>query len=239
MGLNTIAYERLKQMILDGDLPMGARMLETKLAPLLAMSRTPIREALQQLLSEGMLEEDEHGIVTKKYTHDQILEVYDCRALLESEAVKIIAESGIAANVRLRLQETIDVCESILDAFEQTNDQAQLRRAFLKQNNVYHNTLYECCPNQTLLDLLRRTERLPEPIRNYASFSKEQLLASHLGHKQIVHAIDMNDKERAAALMREHIWSARDRMDPMTYEIMRRASAEKAGTASLRHASTV
>lgn len=204
---------------------MGARMLETKFAPLLSMSRTPIREALQQLLFEGMLEEDEQGIVTKHYTHEQILEIYDCRALLESEAVKLIADAGIALNSKHLMHEAISACESILNSFDQTSNQSELRRAFLQQNNIFHTALYECCPNKTLLNLLRRTERLPEPIRNYASFSKEQLVASHLGHKQILHAIEVKDGERAAALMREHIWSARDRMDPSSYESMRTASS--------------
>lgn len=223
VGLNTVAYERLKKMILDGDFPMGARMLETKLAPLLSMSRTPIREALQQLLFEGMLEEDEHGITTKHYTHEQILEVYDCRALLESEAVKLIAEARVTTESKQLMRDAIAACESVLRKFDTAANQAELRRAFLQQNNIFHTALYECCPNKTLLNLLRRTERLPEPIRNYASFSKDQILASHLGHKQILYAIEVHDGERAAALMREHIWSARDRMDPSSYEASRKA----------------
>jgi DNA-binding GntR family transcriptional regulator len=55
------------------------------------MSRTPIREALQQLHVEGMLEEDAGGLLVKKYTRKQVLEIYHCRAVLESEALKLIA----------------------------------------------------------------------------------------------------------------------------------------------------
>jgi len=223
MGLNSIAYQRIKEMILRGVIPMGTRLLETRLVPLLQMSRTPIREALQQLHAEGMLEEDVDGLLTKKYTREQILEIYHCRAILESEAIKLIADTGLSESAAIAIHQVIRACDEILHELNQSGPEleAHYRNAFLIQNNIFHNTLYRSCPNVMLLAMLRRTEELPESIRNYASFSYEQLLASHLGHKQIVRAIEMRDAERAGALMKEHIWAARDRMNPKTYETMR------------------
>ena len=202
---------------------MGTRLLETRLVPLLQMSRTPIREALQQLHAEGMLEEDADGLLTKKYTRKQILEIYHCRAILESEAIKLIAETGFNERAASNIRQVISTCDDILLGLSQSSTELEVhfRNSFLIQNNIFHDTLYSICPNAMLLSMLRRTEELPEAIRNYASFSYEQLLASHLGHKQIVKAIEMRDAERAAALMKEHIWAARDRMDPETYETMR------------------
>ena len=223
MGLNSVAYQRIKGMILQGLIPVGSRLLETRLVPLLQMSRTPIREALQQLHVEGMLEEDAGGLLVKKYTRKQVLEIYHCRAVLESEAVKLIAEDGLNESATVKIHQVISACDDILQSLIQsgTESEAYFRNAFLVQNNTFHDTLYSRCPNGMLLTMLRRTEELPEAIRNYASFSYEQLLASHLGHKQIMRAIEMRDAERAAALMKEHIWAARDRMDPDTYETMR------------------
>jgi DNA-binding GntR family transcriptional regulator len=223
MGLNSIAYQRIKEMILRGVIPMGTRLLETRLVPLLQMSRTPIREALQQLNAEGMLEEDDDGLFTKKYTREQILEIYHCRAILESEAIKLIAETGLSEDAARAIHQVISACDEMLHGLSQSDSkqEAHYRNAFLIQNNIFHDTLYSSCPNVMLLAMLRRTEELPESIRNYASFSHEQLLASHLGHKQIIRAIDMRDAERAGALMKEHIWAARDRMNPETYETMR------------------
>lgn len=223
MGLNSIAYQRIKTMILQGEIPMGSRLLETRLVPLLQMSRTPIREALQQLHVEGMLAEDEDGLFTKTYTEKEILEVYHCRAVLESEAVKLIAENGLPAISAKVIQQVLNKCDDILRGMDDLDGEgvARIKNEFLVQNNTYHDTLYNACPNGSLLSMLRRTEKLPEAIRNYASFTPEQLLASHLGHKQIVRAIEMRDAERAAALMKEHIWASRDRMNPAIYESMR------------------
>jgi GntR family transcriptional regulator, vanillate catabolism transcriptional regulator len=229
MGLNSVAYQRIKEMILRGIIPMGTRLLETRLVPLLQMSRTPIREALQQLHAEGMLEEDADGLLTKKYTRTQILEIYHCRAILEGEAIKLIAETGFNETAAAKIHQVISTCDDILLGLSQSSTEleARFRNSFLIQNNIFHDTLYSICPNAMLLSMLRRTEELPEAIRNYASFSYEQLLASHLGHKQIVRAIEMRDAERAAALMKEHIWAARDRMDPETYETMRFSRSTK------------
>lgn len=223
MGLNSVAYQRIKGMILQGLIPVGSRLLETRLVPLLQMSRTPIREALKQLHVEGMLEEDAGGLHVKRYTRKQVLEIYHCRAVLESEAIKLIAEGGLDQSGAAKIRQVLSTCDYILQSLIQsgTESEAHFRNAFLVQNNIFHDTLYSRCPNGMLLTMLRRTEELPEAIRNYASFSYEQLLASHLGHKQIVKAIEMQDAERASALMKEHIWAARDRMDPDTYETMR------------------
>lgn len=223
MGLNSVAYQRIKAMILQGEIPMGSRLLETRLVPLLQMSRTPIREALQQLHVEGMLEEDNDGLFTKIYTDKEILEVYHCRAVLESEAVKLIAENGLPEPASAVIRQVLETCDGILRGVDDRDGDggAGIKNAFLIQNNIYHDTLYNACPNASLLSMLRRTEKLPEAIRNYASFTSEQLLASHLGHKQIIRAIEMRDAERAAALMKEHIWASRDRMNPETYETMR------------------
>lgn len=202
---------------------MGARILETRLVPLLRMSRTPIREALQQLHVEGILDEDEAGLITKTYTRKQILEIYHCRAILESEAVKLIAETGLPTESTQVIESVLSTCDDLLDGIRHLDgkEDVRLKHDFLVQNNIFHDTLYACCPNRSLLAMLRRTEQLPDAIRNYASFTTEQLLASHFGHKQIVKAIQMRDAERAAALMREHIWASRDRMHPEIYEVMR------------------
>ncbi len=225
MGLNSVAYQRIKEMILNGEIPMGTRLLETRLAPTLQMSRTPIREALQQLHVEGMLEEDEAGLFTKTYTREQILEVYHCRAILESEAVKLIAETGLPLDAAQVIEDVLTTCDDMLRGMTHLDREqaARIKQDFLVQNNIYHDALYNSCPNHSLLAMLRRTERLPEAIRNYSSFTPEQLIESHLGHKQIVRAIQFRDAERAAALMREHIWASRDRMNPALHQSLRLA----------------
>lgn len=216
MALNDIAYQGIKQMIIEGTIPMGARVLETKLVPLLEMSRTPIREAMQQLHIEGLLEREGNEYRAKRYTAQQVLEIYDCRAILESEAVKLIAEQGMPDHILERITETLDRCERIVMDLKELEGglEKQHRRAFLDQNNIFHGALYSACPNRMLLDLLKRTETLPNEIRNYNRFTWAQIYASHISHKQMIKAIVSRDKERAAALMKEHIWEARDRMIP-------------------------
>ena len=85
------AYGRIRQMILSGDLAMGARIIETRIAEQLGQSRTPIREALRLLASDGLVVfEPNRGYQVICYTRADVREIYSCRVLLESEAVRLV-----------------------------------------------------------------------------------------------------------------------------------------------------
>ena len=88
----------------------------------------------------------------------------------------------------------------------------ELRTRFLKLNNEFHGVLYDECPNPILRRLIRTTTEIPMGIRNYFRFSDAQVLASHTAHKNILRAVLSGETERAGALMREHIWTAKDQM---------------------------
>lgn len=221
MALNLDAYDRIRAMIFDGSIGVGERLLETVLAERLAMSRTPVREALQLLLAEGVLETYSQGIRTRIYSSEEILEIYDCRVLLESESVRLTALSGLANGARIIMEQALHASEELLargpdDADEGGN---KFKEKFLAYNNVFHHALYGACPNSTLRQLTQRFSDLPAAIRNYFSFSNHQIEESHHSHWQIFNAVVSGESERAAAQMREHIWMARDRMDPTSFSL--------------------
>jgi len=94
--LGDSAFKRLKAMILDGSLEPGMRLNETKLADLLGVSRTPVREAISQLISEGLAVRSAGGTpVVNRISLNDLMEILHVRSLLECEAARKAALSGV------------------------------------------------------------------------------------------------------------------------------------------------
>src|SRR5690625_5492443 len=79
-------YEYIKNAIIVGDYEPGKRLIEEELAETLQVSRTPIREAIKQLKSEGLITPLKRGVMVREFTKNDIRQIYDLRAILESYA---------------------------------------------------------------------------------------------------------------------------------------------------------
>ena len=217
--LSNKVYTDLRREIIAGQIAMGERLRETHLAMRLKVSRTPIREALQQLAVEGLVESDDQGFRATIYSAARVAEIYGCRALLESESARLVAQAGLNTEAQIELEQAVGFCDRLLaDARALgTISDPEVRRAFLEQNNIFHSVLHAACPNRMLRELIDQVGDIPASIRNYFRFSDDQLFESHTAHRRILRALIARDGERAAAQMREHIWAARDRMDPAAF----------------------
>ena len=211
------AYGRIRQMILCGDLAMGTRIIETRIAEQLGQSRTPIREALRLLASDGLVVfEPNRGYEVVCYTPADVREIYSCRVLLESEAVRLVAERGLSPDRAASLEALLAEADA---AFAANLAPEMLRQRFLAVNNQFHQLLYAGCGNEMLLSMIRKVTDIPVGIRHYFRFSDDLLAGSHAAHRKIFQATVNRQPERASALMREHIWTAKDRMiDPSEVE---------------------
>jgi len=211
------AYLRLREMILSGTLEMGARLVETRMAAMIGLSRTPVREALRRLTSDGLVVfRPNRGYQVIAFSARDVAEIYSCRALLESEAVRLVAQNGLRPAARDRLDALIAEAGEL---FAADVPPATRRQKFLPLNNAFHDRLYSECGNAALLTMIRKNLAIPAGIRNYFKFSDARLGASHDAHEKILRAVAAGEATRAAALMREHIWTAKDSMiDPAEAE---------------------
>jgi len=198
-------------MVLAGRFAMGERLGEESLAAEFGISRTPVRAALSRLVADGFVTySPNRGHRMKVYTAEGVHEIYGCRALLESEAVRLVAERGVDGATLEALDEMLGLMDACVH--DDGLSAAQLRARYLPLNHRFHETLYAACPNGHLRALIDTLTELPPTIRNYFNFSGDEFLASHVAHERIVSAIAAREPLRASALMREHIWVARDRM---------------------------
>ncbi|MFM1987343.1 MAG: Carbon starvation induced regulator [Pseudomonadota bacterium] len=204
-------YATLRAMVLSGRFEMGERLGEESLAAELGASRTPVRAALARLVADGVVTySPNRGHRMKVYTVDDVREIYGCRAILESEAVRLVAERGIDDASLAALQRVLERMETCLRA--EGASEAERRARYLTLNHEFHATLYAACPNGHLRALIDGLTDLPPVIRNYFNFSGDEFIESHVAHERIVSAIAAREPLRAQSLMREHIWVARDRM---------------------------
>ncbi len=111
--LGDATFKRLKAMILDGTLEPGTRLSEKKFADHLGVSRTPVREAIGQLVSEGLAKRSAGSApVVSSVSLNEIMEILHVRSLLECEAARKAASSGKStaelSDIRNKMQGFID-----------------------------------------------------------------------------------------------------------------------------------
>jgi DNA-binding GntR family transcriptional regulator len=199
---STEAAELIRDAIIGGQLLPGQRLKEEELARDLGISRTPIREALYILQTDGLIDSlPNRGAVVRRYSPEDIDEMYQLRALLEGWGVHRAAER-ITARQLSRLQKS---CER----FEKLREKGDVKE-LVKENLRFHSTVLDAADSDRLVKLVRKVHDIPLVYRSYYWYSDEQRLISEHHHKQITNALANREGERAEALMKEHITEARD-----------------------------
>jgi DNA-binding GntR family transcriptional regulator len=193
-------YERLRTAILNGDYRPSTVFVETVVAEAYGVSRTPVREALRRLEQDGMLQRVGRQLVVRVTTPEEVLEIYDCRVVLEG----MVAEWA----ARHRTDYDLALLESAHEGMGQqlTRTPAEMSAS----NHVFHDRLWKASHNSTLYDLLGRLEvhirRYPEPTVSQPG-RWESAVAEHAA---ILDAVRDRDAERARTLSSSHMAAARD-----------------------------
>ena len=197
-----IAAGLIREAIYDGRITQGTRLREEKLAAEFGISRTPIREALLILQTEGFLAATPNrGATVKTYSTDEIVDLYDTRAALESFAASLAVKHITSA--------TIDALDESCARFSRSVKSNDVL-ALTHENSTFHRTILDATHNASLQDVVGSVARLPLIYRAYYWYSDQgRLIALHY-HEQITRALEAKDTMRVEGLMKEHIYEARD-----------------------------
>jgi DNA-binding GntR family transcriptional regulator len=213
------AHDRLLQMIVDGELVPGSRLLQMRLAEELGVSRTPIREALLQLEREGLVYTlPGRGMFVKSATHTEVLEFYEMRGLVEPHAARRAAERASADDIA-RVQ-------AVQQRLEQPN--SDMSEA-LRLNAGLHQALVAPCGNRMLIRLLAGFWAQEQALRAYAlqmSSHPRGVTRMKQEHRAITAAFAAGDGERVEQLVREHIRDAVDLLKERQAAVEAGADAE-------------
>lgn len=202
------AVTDLRQRILDGDLPGGARLLEVHLAADLGISRTPVREAMARLAEEGLLDRAAGGgFVVRAFTLADAVDAIELRGVLEGTAARLAAERGASPEA---MRETLARIDAALDGAGGIDLQA-----YSDLNTAFHAQLAGLCGSAVIAREIERVTRLPFaapsaflPGSDSGAFPTS-LVVAQAQHRALVEAIAGREGARAEAICREHARPAR------------------------------
>jgi DNA-binding GntR family transcriptional regulator len=196
-------YENLKSAILSGHYTPGEKLAEEHLAERLGVSRTPVREALHKLESEGLIKpRKKRGFNVSRDTKEDVEELFELRSILEGHTLRVISRI-ISEEILSELNESIQKAEEALR-------RNRIEEVF-KWNTRFHDMLHELVVDKT------RLHRLLVDIRKYVLRYRKDTLQypdggrrAVEGHKKILLALRLKDPELCERVMREHIKEAMD-----------------------------
>lgn len=213
-------HNTLEQLIVDGRLKPGQRLIETELAARLGVSRGPIREALQMLAREGWVElRPRQGAYVAKPSLNEIVDYFDVRALLEVEVARLAARSvneGPTASQQALMDELDDIVrrstgywENILARPDDLDDSDidNAREFHRTGSQSFHQVLAQLGGNTALVDLLGR---LSKRTRWYFSPRVlERTGQAWQEHEGLRTAVEKGDEDDAVRLMTAHMQATR------------------------------
>lgn len=197
-----LASELIREAILDGRLTAGERLKEEQLAKDLGISRTPVREALLLLQAEGLIQSvPNRGAIVRAYSSQELADMYELRALLESYAAR-------RAAVRVTEEQLAELSRSC-KRFRELRLACDVK-GLSKENLFFHFQVAEAAGTAKLVDLVQSAIQVPLVVTSFSWYSKGEARRSEDFHRRIVAALRAGDPERAELLMKEHIFEGRD-----------------------------
>lgn len=193
------AYRKLVEAIQSGRLKPGTRLREVELSAWLGSSRTPIREALRRLETEGMVVRDPYrGMIITEVDPSSISELYEMREAVEGAAAALAAKH--AADVELAALREFVVRERAI----QPDDLVQVTQ----HNRQFHDAIYQSTHNRYL-------HKISSSLKQAMILLGQTTLSEHgraesaiAEHEAIVAAIERRDPSAAETAAREHIRGA-------------------------------
>lgn len=195
------AYERLKRGILDGEYLPSQRLVESKLADALGVSRHNVRVALDRLHSDGLVVlEPNRGASVATLTLAQALDVLQAREALEVGVARLAAERITEDDLRA-LQEQVTTMRVALESGEYDRYSAT--------NQAFHRTIYRAGGNATLPELIEQTRLRLARLQLRTILIPGRGERSLAEHEAILAAMEARDPDAAERALRAHMGNLR------------------------------
>ena len=198
--------EELRRQLADdivrGTLRPGSPLDETEIALRFKVSRTPVREALRQLATSGLIEtRPHHGAVVAQPSLERLTGMFEAMAELEAMCAGFAAERMTPIERR--------GLETIHEELRMLSYDGNPER-FHEVNERFHNAIYDGAHNAYIAEITLATRVRVQPFRRAQFRNLGRLAKSHAEHERVVVAIMRGDKAGAAGAMRGHIELVRD-----------------------------
>jgi DNA-binding GntR family transcriptional regulator len=198
-----IAYQRLKDVLQHADLEAGEVLSENRLSKALGISRTPVREALQQLAQEGLVQIIPGRAVTvASPSVRSVMNVVHIRLLLEPELVRLSADSLSEPELH-ELGEIVDTMDRACNLGD--------HQLWSRTDTRFHDIVADACPNALLAEVVIQMRNRAHHLASIDSQTNPSRLKECTAeHREIVDCLIDHDGDRAAEATRNHIGILRE-----------------------------
>jgi len=202
--------ELLRARIFAHELPPGAWIDEQAIAAELGISRTPMREALKVLVSEGLaVLKPRRGCYVAELSEQDLDEVFPVMALLEGRCALEATQKATAADIQH--------LEQLHEALEQAA-RDQNADAFFAANDAFHAALQDIAGNGWLKHLIDDTRKVIKLTRRYSLVVDGRVDQSLAEHRTIMAALREGDANLAAQRMHDHLLSGREALSRLSFD---------------------
>ena len=196
-SLGQHVFENLRQAIIRGDVSPGNRLVESRVADALGISRTPVREAIHKLEREGLLRRlPRGGFCVLSLTREDVEEAFGIRSVLESYAARL-------ATIKHRAEE-LKPLEKKISEYQFCMDNNQLQ-ALPEINTAFHDLLYALSQSPKLIRMINDLKDQIYRFRRILLNVEEMARVSNEDHCRMLKAMKKRDADRVEKLVREHI----------------------------------
>jgi|GEM_PF-523821 len=214
-SLGKLVRDHLLAQIMAGTLQPGQALREPELVEQLQVSRVPVREALRELESMGLVVSRKHsGATIRELTAQEVHDLYQFRALMDSHAGRVVTQ--LPAPQQTELIKKLQACTALMDEAIDTGN----TQTYYNANLQFHWLFIEYAGNQEIAKSYREVIQKLHLARVKNLSSKDHRIQSNAEHKQIVQALQ-NSREltdgatRCTELLAHHVLSAHERLSDM------------------------
>lgn len=197
------AYVAIRRAILDGSLRPGERIIEQRLAKQLDVSRTPVREALHKLERENLVARSGRGMAVQTFSAEEVYDIYDLRAQLESYAARRAAERVTRPELD-ELTRVQDVLMSEASRDGESDDMERLR-TLARFNQQFHLLVVRAARSAPLERVISGVGQTPLVYKAYLWYGEDEMRRSAADHHHLIDLLADGDAAGAEAFWRAHI----------------------------------
>lgn len=213
--LSTEVFSTLKERIIHWDYSPAHRFKEEELCDEFGVSRSPIREALQMLVENGLVTKESHrGYAVRQPDAREIHDLYDVRLALELFIVEWLSTHGMPETDRAELHHTWEAIFKELP---------HVTADFAKNDEAFHEKLAECTGNLAIIHYLHNVNERLHFIRMTDITTLDRLCSTCEQHLQILACIQKGDVENARQAMRMNIDGGRQKVEEAFKEALARS----------------
>ncbi|KAA8996670.1 GntR family transcriptional regulator [Affinibrenneria salicis] len=195
--LKDVVYRRIREMIINGSLPMGSKLSETVLANRLAATKAPVRDALRRLQSEGLVQiKPKSGTFVFVFNDSEFNELLEFRYYIESKAMAL----SLNKNPKQLVQEISFILDKMAICISNSSS-----LEYISLDNLFHEALFSYCQNIYFQRSYELISSRMATARNYLGSNQAHMNSSFEQHMEIVSSLKGNDIARAQNALRRHI----------------------------------